>query len=99
MIIPASVFADRVGKNREVAGVHFPADTEAGKMLAQDLSERCWDLIEAAKINDPKQDEFARLVQDIRREWNVPASYELYAAGVTERGSLVDTIVTKLKGI
>jgi acid phosphatase (class A) len=27
--------ADRIGENREIAGVHFPKDTEAGRHIAR----------------------------------------------------------------
>jgi hypothetical protein len=36
-ITPLYALAARIGRNREIAGLHYPSDTEAGKKLAQDI--------------------------------------------------------------
>ena len=36
---PAKAMADRIGKNREFLGVHFPSDTEASERLAEKVVE------------------------------------------------------------
>jgi membrane-associated phospholipid phosphatase len=37
MRVQLMALADRIGVNREIAGVHFPTDTDAGKQLAKDI--------------------------------------------------------------
>jgi hypothetical protein len=71
----AQAFAARIAQNREIAGVHYEADSTAGAMLARNLVSNLWQtMIDEAKTKEVKAtgdsgDEFAKLVQDIRREW------------------------------
>jgi hypothetical protein len=75
IVAVAKAFANRVAENREIAGVHFKADSDVGKKLANDLVSNLWlPMIDKAKTEEAKttgdaRDEFAKLVQDIRREW------------------------------
>ncbi len=50
--------ARRIGKNREIAGVHYPSDTAAGQMLARQIV----DLLLA-------HPDFARQLQAATAEW------------------------------
>jgi acid phosphatase (class A) len=59
--------AQRVASNREVAGLHFPSDTEAGRLLARRLIDLLMEI-----------PEFERVVSDARGEWptGVPTQVE-----------------------
>ncbi len=48
----------RIARNREIAGFHYPSDTDAGRLAARQLV----DLL----LADP---EFRTLVEDAKREW------------------------------
>ncbi|MBK1826382.1 phosphatase PAP2 family protein [Haloferula rosea] len=50
--------ARRIGENREVAGVHFPSDTEAGRLLARQI-------VDGLLSNSS----FVRLLEEARSEW------------------------------
>lgn len=50
--------ARQIGENREVAGVHYPSDTEAGRLLARQIVD--------ALLENPA---FARQVEKARSEW------------------------------
>lgn len=50
--------AERIAKNREIAGLHYPSDTEAGKILAQQFMELLL-----------KQKEFVSLINEAKKEW------------------------------
>ena len=52
----------RIAENSEIAGVHFPADSEAGRTLAQDL-------FAAWTTNCGEDSEFGRLMTAARDEW------------------------------
>jgi membrane-associated phospholipid phosphatase len=54
--------ADRISRNREIAGLHYPSDTKAGLKLAQAITEK----ILLDKTYLPK---FAKLVENARKEW------------------------------
>jgi acid phosphatase (class A) len=51
--------ADQVAKNREIAGLHYPSDTHAGVLLAQQLF--------AAMLENQK---FQKLLTMAREEWH-----------------------------
>ena len=53
--------AERIARNREVLGVHYPSDSAAGKKLAAKTSELLLDA-EACKL-------FAALKADAKAEW------------------------------
>ncbi len=53
-----TALADRIGRNREVAGVHYPSDTLAGKQIACaafDLLQQCpsYKLVRDAARKEP----------------------------------------------
>jgi len=50
--------AGRIGRNREVAGVHYPSDTEAGRLLARQIVD--------ALLSNPA---FVRQLEAARAEW------------------------------
>ncbi len=50
--------AQKITENREIAGLHYPSDSEAGRLLARQLT----DLF----LNHPT---FKRLMADARKEW------------------------------
>jgi membrane-associated phospholipid phosphatase len=54
--------AVRIAENREVAGVHFPSDSEAGRKLAHDL-------FAAWQAGCGTGSEFARLMKAAQDEW------------------------------
>ncbi|MGD4150926.1 hypothetical protein QT608_22480, partial [Xanthomonas citri pv. citri] len=56
------VLADRISRNREIAGLHYPSDTRAGVTLAAAITAKI--LLDRAYL--PK---FAELVENARREW------------------------------
>ena len=51
--------AARVAKNREIAGVHYPSDTEAGRMLARQFVDLLF-----------QNAEFNALFEQARTEWS-----------------------------
>jgi hypothetical protein len=52
--------ADRIGDNRVVAGIHFPIDIDAGKVVA----DECFDLLQGLKPGS----EFQKLVTEATKE-------------------------------
>ena len=50
--------ARRISENREIAGVHYPSDSEAGRLLARQLADQ---LLSNAS--------FKRLMDEARKEW------------------------------
>ena len=60
------VLADRIGRNREIAGVHYRSDTEAGVTLANNIF--------AVLTDDPdakaKMTRFWQAVENAKKEWS-----------------------------
>ena len=50
--------AKRIAENREIAGLHFPSDSEAGRLLARQLADQL--------LSHPN---FKRLMKEARKEW------------------------------
>jgi len=50
--------AQRIAENREIAGVHYPGDSEAGRLLARQLADQL--------LSHPS---FKRLMKEARKEW------------------------------
>jgi hypothetical protein len=71
---PAKAFAARIARNREIGGVHFSADSEAGLWLAQELT-KLW-IPKFVAPNPSKATELTRLVADIRAEWLHTNAYQ-----------------------
>jgi hypothetical protein len=59
---PLRQMAERIARNREVLGVHFPSDSAAGKLLADRSFEI---LMECPTIKDPKKG----LIALAKKEW------------------------------
>lgn len=55
---PLLLAADRIAKNREIAGLHYPSDSHAGKLLAVQLVDLLL-----------KNGEFQVLVKKAQKEW------------------------------
>jgi acid phosphatase (class A) len=55
------ILANRIAFNRELAGVHFPSDTAAGKRIAT-----------SAKPILAEVEEFKNIVRQVRTEWGEP---------------------------
>jgi hypothetical protein len=88
---PAKAFAERIARNREIAGVHFSADSEAGKWLAAQMTT-LW-----AKLLNPEADtELGKLVADIKAEWQFTDAYESPDQFQPYR-SLADVVADKVK--
>lgn len=70
--------ADRIARNRELAGLHYPSDTEGGKKLASKI----FDMIQADKVKpEPRENgqqvmpSYAMAFQSAQDEWtNVSAA-------------------------
>jgi membrane-associated phospholipid phosphatase len=60
----ALVLARRIARNREIAGLHYPSDSEGGFRLALAMRD--------ALAGMGERPLFARLVRDARREWSPP---------------------------
>jgi membrane-associated phospholipid phosphatase len=56
------ILADRIARNREIAGLHYPSDSSAGVTLAAAITAK----ILLDKTYLPK---FAELVDNAKREW------------------------------
>lgn len=50
--------AQQITKNREIAGLHYPSDSEAGRLLARQLTDRLL-----------SNSSFKRLMKEARKEW------------------------------
>jgi acid phosphatase (class A) len=50
--------ADSISKNREIAGLHYPSDTEAGRLLARQFADFL--------LRSP---DFVELLENARKEW------------------------------
>ena len=50
--------ADRIAQNREIAGLHYPSDSQAGKLIAQQLFP--------VLLRD---EAFAQLLEEAKAEW------------------------------
>jgi acid phosphatase (class A) len=61
MASASDALANRIGKNRELAGVHFPSDTHASKRMVPPIFE----LLEAFGT-------FRKLVGEVKEEWGSP---------------------------
>jgi hypothetical protein len=56
-----SALADRIARNREIAGLHYPSDSAAGKKLAQDIH---------TLLQDPKCKIYLNAMQAAQTEWS-----------------------------
>jgi hypothetical protein len=88
---PAKAFAHRIARNREIAGVHFSADSEAGKWLAAQMTT-LW----AKLLNPEAKTELGKLVADIKAEWQFTDAYESPDQFQPYR-SLADVVADKVK--
>jgi hypothetical protein len=82
MRAPLLALANRIGRNREVAGVHFPADTRASAVLAPEI----FDLLKGC-------DTFNEVLKKARTEWIEPVP-----RASTELTGSVPEASTKLTG-
>jgi hypothetical protein len=62
---PLRQIAQRVARNREVLGVHYPSDSRAGLLLAEESFKI---LMECKTINDPQKPEEG-LIARAKKEW------------------------------
>ena len=92
---PAKAFAERIARNREIAGVHFSADSEAGKWLADQMTALWTTLLVPDPKNKPPT-ELGELVKDIKAEWVDTTAYETPDQFQPYR-SLADVVADKVK--
>ena len=59
---PLQQMAQRIARNREVLGLHFPSDSKAGMLLAEETFKI---LMKCKSINDPKHG----LLAKAKAEW------------------------------
>ena len=59
----AGAVAPRIARNREIAGLHYPADTEGGRQLAEQIAPYL-----------PRVGLFATAVRAAKYEWNARAN-------------------------
>jgi membrane-associated phospholipid phosphatase len=59
MLVPLQTLAERVSVNREIAGVHFPSDTQASVTLVPDLHR---------KLQQGKM--YQQLIAEAHKEWS-----------------------------
>jgi membrane-associated phospholipid phosphatase len=60
-----NLLADRIARNREIAGLHYPSDTKAGVKLAHAITSRI--------LLNGYLPKFDKLFKDAWHEWNDPA--------------------------
>jgi hypothetical protein len=111
IVEPARDLAARIARNREIAGVHFEADSAAGAALAAKLGVAAQPLV-AAALAEPASPlpgatgEFGRLVRDIRAEWlgaptlrdqGAPLSHTGFAAFPTSAEVIANAVAAKLE--
>ena len=63
-----ATLADRIARNREIAGLHYPSDTQAGKDLAAAILPLLHNL--PAANNLPAAGWYQRAIADAQNEWN-----------------------------
>ena len=68
MATPLKVLADRIARNREIAGLHYPSDTAAGVTLAEAITTKI--LLDQDYL--PK---FTALVVAATKEWENPGVF------------------------
>ena len=91
IVEPARDFADRIAANREIAGVHFKADSDAGKILATKWVVQWTATLKAAKTQgavraDGSTDELVLLVREILDEWGSTPTLRDAGEAVTHEG-------------
>jgi hypothetical protein len=64
-ISPLQQMAARIARNREVIGLHYPSDSKAGRLLAQESFKI---LMQCPSISDPTNGVIARA----KKEWIAP---------------------------
>jgi hypothetical protein len=75
MVDDMAVLADRISRNRELAGLHYPSDTRAGKELAGNIFPLLkLPLPTTGGTTSPGQSWYQLAVQAARAEWD-PANY------------------------
>jgi hypothetical protein len=62
------VLADRIARNREIAGLHYPSDTRAGVTLAEAITKKI--LLDKDYLPN-----FTELVRNAREEWKSSDAY------------------------
>ncbi len=87
-----TALADRIGRNREIAGVHFASDTEAGKTLAEDM---------ATFVKAQALPLLQGLMADARKEWSgvTPGDPPDAAAWVDPREVLLGDIARRVAAL
>jgi hypothetical protein len=91
IVAPAKAFAHRIARNREIAGVHFSADSEAGKWLSAEMTA-LW----ANLLKSKADTELGKLVTDIKAEWQFTDAYQSPDQFQPYR-SLADVVADKVK--
>jgi acid phosphatase (class A) len=84
MTAQLTAMANRIGHNREVAGVHFQSDTDAGRDLATSVFDLLAELPSFIVVRDAARQEWAGIDQTGLRPDNV-ASYMSFADQVAAR--------------
>jgi hypothetical protein len=99
---PSRALADRIARNREIAGVHFESDSTAGKNHAVALAGFWKDLLIAApppapqSVEDHMKVELAAIISDVKREWASYPSFQTPDQYLPFK-TLADAIVQKMK--
>ncbi|MFN7332458.1 MAG: hypothetical protein ACK5TB_01180, partial [bacterium] len=91
IVAPAKAFAHRIARNREIAGVHFSADSEAGELLSAEMTA-LWANLLSLKADT----ELGKLVKGIKAEWLDTTAYETPDQFQPYR-SLADVVADKVK--
>jgi acid phosphatase (class A) len=81
--------AARIGRNREIAGVHFPSDTDLGKKLAVEIFGHLERLPSFQAIRDGAKQEWAGLRPGVRPNYVGP--------GMTLIDQIAERVVERLK--
>jgi len=89
MHAPLFAMAARIGRNREVAGVHFPSDTDAGKELAPKIFGLLEQLSSFQVIRDGARAEWAGIHPGIRPNYVGP--------GMTLIDQIAERVVQRLE--
>jgi acid phosphatase (class A) len=74
MRAPLTAMANRIGQNREVAGVHFQSDTDAGKILAAKVFAVLGNLESFKKVRNEARKEWAGIAPTALRPANVASN-------------------------
>lgn len=64
-----TALADRIARNREIAGVHYPSDSAAGVMLATDINPLLQSLLTPRSDGTPNPSWYRKAMTAAQQEW------------------------------